>query len=48
MNQVTRPQNRKEFMNKLIVPYAPEYGNPNTVFSEPQKLGQPEKNRALD
>ena len=48
MNQVTRPQNRKEFMNKLIVPYAPEYGNPNTVFSDPQKLGQPEKNRALD
>ena len=48
MNQVTRPQNRKEFMNKLIVPYAPEYGNPNTVFSEPTKLGQPEKNRALD
>lgn len=48
MNQVTRPQNRKEFMNKLIVPYAPEYGNPNVVFSDPQKLGQPEKNRALD
>jgi hypothetical protein len=48
MNQVVRPQNRKEFMNKLIVPYAPEYGNPNTVFSEPTKLGQPEKNRALD
>jgi hypothetical protein len=48
MNQVTRPQNRKEFMNKLIVPYSPEYGNPNVVFSDPQKLGQPEKNRALD
>jgi hypothetical protein len=48
MNQVTRPQNRKEFMNKLIVPYSPEYGNPNVVFSDSQKLGQPEKNRALD
>jgi len=48
MNQVTRPQNRKEFMNKLIVPYSPEYGNPNVVFSDPQKLGQPEKNRAFD
>jgi hypothetical protein len=35
-------------MNKLIVPYAPEYGNPNTVFSEPQKLGQPEKNSMED
>ena len=46
MNQVVRPQNRKEFMNKLIVPYDKSEGNKNTVFSEPTKLGQPEKNRA--
>jgi hypothetical protein len=46
--QTTRPQNRREFMDKLIVPYDPRYGNPNDVFSEPQKLGQPEQNRALE
>jgi hypothetical protein len=46
MNQVVRPQNRREFMNKLIVPYDKSEGNKNTVFSEPTKLGQPEKNRA--
>jgi hypothetical protein len=33
-------------MNKLIVPYDKSEGNKNTVFSEPTKLGQPEKNRA--
>jgi hypothetical protein len=46
MNQVVRPENRREFMNKLIVPYDQEVGNPNSVFSEPTKLGQPENNRA--
>jgi hypothetical protein len=46
MNQVVRPQNRKEFMNKLIVPYDTKEGNKNTVFSEPTKLGQPEKDRS--
>lgn len=46
MNQVVRPENRREFMNKLIVPYDTKVGNPNSVFSEETKLGQPEKNRA--
>lgn len=46
MNQTVRPQNRREFMNKLIVPYDKSEGNKNNVFSEPTKLGQPEKNRA--
>lgn len=46
MNQVVRPQNRREFMNKLVTPYATQVGNPNNVFSEETKLGQPENNRA--
>jgi hypothetical protein len=47
-NQKTRPQNRQEFMDKLVMPYLPTQGDPNVVFSEPQKLGQPETNRALE
>ena len=47
-NQVTRPKNRKEFMDKLVLPYTPNQGDPNAVFSQPQKLGQPETNRALE
>lgn len=46
MNQVVRPQNRREFMNKLIVPYDKKEGPKTEVFSEPTKLGQPENNRA--
>ena len=46
MNQVVRPENTREFMNKLIVPYDKSEGNKNNIFSEPTKLGQPEKNRA--
>ena len=46
MPQIVRPQNRKEFMDKLYVPQDPEYGNPNITFSEPFKPGQPEFNRA--
>jgi len=46
--QVVRPSNRQEFMNKLVEPYDQQVGNPNTVFSEPTKLGQPENNRALE
>ena len=46
--QQVRPENRREFMNKLIVPKAPEYGNPNIVFSDPFKPGQPEFNRAYE
>jgi hypothetical protein len=48
MNQKTRPQNRKEFMNSLVEPYDNKYGNPNAIFSEPKKAGQPENNRALE
>jgi len=47
-NQVTRPKNRKEFMDKLVTPYLPKQGGPNPQFSEPEKLGQPETNRALE
>jgi hypothetical protein len=35
-------------MDKLVVPYDAHYGNPNDVFSEPFKAGQPEQNRALE
>jgi len=45
MNQVVRPQNRREFMSKLITPYETKAGQSN-VFSEETKLGQPENNRA--
>jgi len=48
MPQIVRPQNRREFMNKLIVPADKQYGNPNLVFSEPFKPGQPEFNRAYE
>jgi hypothetical protein len=46
--QETRPQNRREFMKTLETPYAPSEGTPSQVFSDPQKLGQPEFNRALE
>lgn len=35
-------------MNKLIVPANAQYGNPNIIFSEPFKPGQPEFNRAYE
>jgi hypothetical protein len=46
--QTVRPQNRREFMDKLVKPYDPKLGNPNQIFSEPTKLGQPEINRAKE
>lgn len=47
--QVVRPQNRKEFMSKLIGPaYDPKLGEVAKPFSEPAKLGQPEQNRAKE
>lgn len=48
MTQIVRPQNRREFMNKLIVPTDKQYGNPNLIYSEPFKPGQPEFNRAYE
>jgi hypothetical protein len=48
MPQQVRPQNRREFLDKIIVPKDPEYGNPNIIFSEPFKPGQPEFNRAYE
>jgi hypothetical protein len=47
-NQTVRPASRREFMDKLVDPYDPKYGNPNEIFSEPTKLGQPEINRAKE
>lgn len=46
--QQVRPENRREFMDKLVKPYSQEYGNPNFVYSEPFKPGQPEFNRAFE
>ena len=47
--QIVRPENRKEFMSKLIGPaYAPNEGTVQKPFSEPTKLGQPENNRAYE
>lgn len=43
---IPRPENKIEFMNKLVKPYDETVGNPNNVFSEPYKPGQPEFNRA--
>ena len=48
-NQVVRPENRREFMSKLLEPaYDPRSGKPEVPFSEPTKLGQPEINRAKE
>jgi hypothetical protein len=35
-------------MNKLIIPADKQYGNPNLIYSEPFKPGQPEFNRAYE
>jgi len=48
MGQQVRPQTRREFMDKMVKPVDPQYGNPNIVFSEPFKPGQPEFNRAYE
>lgn len=48
MGQQVRPQTRREFMDKMVKPVDPQYGNPNLVFSEPFKPGQPEFNRAFE
>lgn len=47
--QKVRPQNRREFMSKLVGPaYDPKLGEVPQPFSEPTKLGQPEQNRARE
>jgi len=46
--QQVRPKTQREFMNQLIVPADKQYGNPNLIFSEPFKPGQPEFNRAYE
>jgi len=43
-----RPQNRREFLDSLVTPYDTEVGNPNIIYSEPFKPGQPEFNRAYE
>jgi hypothetical protein len=48
MGQQVRPQNRREFLDKLVKPVDKQYGNPNLIFSEPFKPGQPEFNRAYE
>ena len=44
--QTTRPQSRREFMKTLETAHVQQA--PDPVFTEPQKLGQPEINRALE
>jgi hypothetical protein len=44
--QVSRPKSRIEFMKSLEAPYVQQ--SADQVFTEPQKLGQPEFNRALE
>lgn len=46
MAQGTRPQNAREFMSKLVVPYTKTNGTPNKIYSEPKQAGMPEINRA--
>lgn len=47
-NYKPRPENRREFMNKLVMPSDPTIGNPNQVYSETVRPGQPEFNRAYE
>jgi hypothetical protein len=47
-NYIPRPENRREFMNKLVSPYDETIGNPNDVFSEELKPGFPQFNRAQE
>ena len=47
-NYKPRPENRREFMNKLVMPTDQTVGNPNQVYSETVRPGQPEFNRAYE
>jgi hypothetical protein len=42
---IPRPENRREFMNKLVKPTDPTTGNPNQIYSETVRPGEPEFNR---
>jgi hypothetical protein len=46
-NYKPRPQNRREFLDTLVMPYDQNMGNPNEILSEPLVPGTPEINRAL-
>ena len=46
-NYKPRPQNRREFLDALVMPYDQNMGNPNEILSEPLVPGAPEVNRAL-
>ena len=46
-NYKPRPQNRREFLDTLVMPYDQNMGNPNEILSEPLVPGTPEVNRAL-
>ena len=43
-----RPENRREFMDKLVKPFDPTVGNPNQIFSKDVLPGMPEHNRSLE
>jgi hypothetical protein len=45
---IPRPENRREFMNKLVTPTDTTVGNPNQIYSETVRPGQPEFNRAYE
>jgi hypothetical protein len=47
-NYKPRPETRREFMNKLVVPYDEKIGNPNQVYSETVRPGQAEFNRSYE
>ena len=47
-NYKPRPENRREFMNKLVMPTDPTVGNPNQIYSEVVRPGEPEFNRAYE
>lgn len=47
-NYKPRPENKREFLDKLITPYDKTVGNPNVVESKEIKPGQPEFNRAYE
>lgn len=47
-NYKPRPENRREFMNKLVMPTDPTVGNPNQIYSETVRPGQPDFNRGYE